>query len=541
MRVLPVFARELRTESRQWFTYWLRVLGALAGLLTFAFTYSVTSLVLTPQQQGGVLFSNVHTAVFVAIWLLVPLLTADCLSRERREGTLGLLFLTPLTPTGVVLGKLSVHLLRALMLWLALVPILTLPFLLGGVSGSWVLSVLLTDSTSICLALAAGLLASAHSSQWHRALIATGLIALLFLCALAAVQAGLFLVQHVWAGAPVPQFPPPAYWFVGGFVLMTGASNMWSATGLGGPGFHLLIVHTECFLLSLLILFGVVRHTARHVARHWQEVPPTARRLWWERLFLEPRFWRRLLHSRMRRMLERNPIGWLQQYRATARVSKWGWCLFFVVVDCVVSSNTSWYDMAALHLWLGIFLLLGLSFSAAGSFRRERETGALELILVTPIRERQLIWGRLRGLWSQFLPAAVFAIGLYAWLDHEAASMVWWWRRPEETAARALILAALASTFLCVPIIGLYFSLRRKTFLVAWLSTVGTAVVLPGLAGIVLVIAVLWLGNRLRLDTTAVRWTALAAFGTSLLLQAASAARCGHRLLHLLRQRQWSG
>lgn len=539
MRVLPVFARELRAESRQRFTYWLRVLGALAGLLTFGFTYLLTFRFLTSQQLGGMLFSNVHTAVFVAIWLLVPLLTADCLSRERREGTLGLLFLTPLTPTAVVLGKLSVHLLRALTMWLALIPILTLPFLLGGVSMDWVLCVLLTDSTSICLALAAGLLASAHSKQWHRAMVATGIAALLLLCALLVVHAGLFLSQYFWRSNPGMRMTFGSFtrWLAAGFMLLTGAGGTWNMPGIATFGSDLLVVDAECFVLGLLILVGTVRHAARHVSKNWQELPPTPRRLWWQRLFLEPRFWRRLLHSRMRRMLEHNPIGWLQQYRATARVAKWGWCLFFVILDCVVSHGMGYYDLSALHLWLGTFLLLGLSISSAGSFRRERETGALELILVTPIRERQLIWGRLRGLWGQFFPAAVFAIGPFAWLDHDSASMVWWWRRPEEAAARVLLVAALASTFFSLPIVGLHFSLARKAFLSAWLTTLATAVVLPAALGIVMALA-------MRIFSEPGRWhfvhpLLLGLLGVSL-AQLALAILLGRRLHRRLRQRRWA-
>jgi len=43
----------------------------------------------------------------------------DCISREKREGTLGLLFLTPLRVTDVIAGKAIIHVLRALTLfWL---------------------------------------------------------------------------------------------------------------------------------------------------------------------------------------------------------------------------------------------------------------------------------------------------------------------------------------------------------------------------------------------------------------------------------------
>jgi len=54
---------------------------------------------------GATLFGNLRAALFIAIWLLEPLLTADCFSRERREGTLGILFLTPLTARTIIIRK----------------------------------------------------------------------------------------------------------------------------------------------------------------------------------------------------------------------------------------------------------------------------------------------------------------------------------------------------------------------------------------------------------------------------------------------------
>jgi ABC-type Na+ efflux pump permease subunit len=70
--------------------------------------------------------------VFLSIWIFVPLLTADTISREQRDGTLGLLFLTPLTPIGIVLGKSLIHAVRATTLFLAVLLILGVAFIASG-------------------------------------------------------------------------------------------------------------------------------------------------------------------------------------------------------------------------------------------------------------------------------------------------------------------------------------------------------------------------------------------------------------------------
>src|SRR5262245_23017647 len=94
MSCWPVIERELRAESRHPFTYWLRVLGA-GALLTaaLAFVWDKGSE-RAYFNRGAELFAWLHRTLFCAIWILVPLVTADCISREKREGTLGLLFLT---------------------------------------------------------------------------------------------------------------------------------------------------------------------------------------------------------------------------------------------------------------------------------------------------------------------------------------------------------------------------------------------------------------------------------------------------------------
>src|SRR5579859_455482 len=170
--VLPnLILRELRSAARQSFSYQLRILGAGTLLTVSVLTMADSG---SDPTRGAHLFAQLHATLVAAIWCLVPLLTADCISRERREQTLPLLFLTPLKCWQIVLAKSLSHGLRAFTLWLAVLPVLTLPFIAGGVS--WhegLLSVLLSFS-SICLAMGAGLLASTGSRVWLRAVALAG-------------------------------------------------------------------------------------------------------------------------------------------------------------------------------------------------------------------------------------------------------------------------------------------------------------------------------------------------------------------------------
>src|SRR5438128_11738790 len=146
MAVLPVIVRELRSQARQPLTHWLRLLGGLSVLAAIAVALwtlgaiksqaraSGTGFPNTVQTFGTTLFGKMNLFVFVAIWLFVPLATADAVSRERREGTLPLLYLTELRSVGIVVGKAFVHMLRSVSLFLAMAPWLMLPLVFGGVS-----------------------------------------------------------------------------------------------------------------------------------------------------------------------------------------------------------------------------------------------------------------------------------------------------------------------------------------------------------------------------------------------------------------------
>src|SRR5437667_1165968 len=184
MIVLPVIERELRACARQPFSYYLRALG-VAAVMVACFLFGIQHSF--GPALGSILFSSLHFTLFCAIWLLVPPLTADCLSRERREGTLVLLFLTRLRATDIVTAKCLAHGLRALTLWLAALPVLTIPFLLGGVSWIEALLSVAINFSAICWALAAGLLASAWSRRWVRSLLAAAVLSVLCLLSLAVI------------------------------------------------------------------------------------------------------------------------------------------------------------------------------------------------------------------------------------------------------------------------------------------------------------------------------------------------------------------
>jgi ABC-type transport system involved in multi-copper enzyme maturation permease subunit len=473
-------------------TYGLRLGGAGLAVATVLLLYLGSPAGAIPR--GDQLFFALNRALFVSIWLIGPVLAVDCISREKREGTLGLLFLTQLTPWGIVIGKGTVHLVRGFGFLLAIVPVLILPLLSGGVSRADLGLALSIDLAALAWSFSAGMVASAYNRDWVRALLLGEALSLAFAagftCSYAVALEWVQLnfaatsrwpvfwmpnrmgawhaiwLDHFWR-APLPELIP----FV--LAISTGGSGartdlacwsmIWStwpvtaqrawiqATALIS-GFSLLAIPASLSLAALQIKWS------------WRDQPLSLQRIWLLDRFCTPRLWRSVFRSRMTRKLDRNPIGWLQVASWQARLIRWGWCLLVLVLESVWFTDGNLTSVWAGQYWLGYLLLLSLTFAASNSFRAEQESGAIELLLVTPLRERQIILGRLFGLWNQFLPATLVLAGAWGFLLQHAALYSTLHYYDTVFGNSEFLPVFLIPTFFLLPIVGLYFSMRMSIY-----------------------------------------------------------------------------
>src|SRR6185503_229455 len=172
----------------------------------------------TPQrvpvpQLSKNLFIAMGVLAFGFCALAGVFLTADCLSAEKREGTLGLLFLTDLKSHDIVLGKLAATSVHSLYGLLAIFPVMALPLLLGGVTGAEFGRVLLVLLTTLFLSLGLGLFMSTISRAARSAIGGT----FLFMLLLAGMFPAVWLAQElIFRANPVGDallLPSPAYAF----------------------------------------------------------------------------------------------------------------------------------------------------------------------------------------------------------------------------------------------------------------------------------------------------------------------------------------
>lgn len=463
MNVLPVITREFRSLARQRFTFTLRELGVFAMLVAGIVFVAGHPLV---ARSGGELFAHLHRTLFFAIWVLVPFSVADCISRERREGTLGLLFLTALKPTDIVIAKGLVHGLRALTLLVAVLPVMTIPFLLGGITWQQaVLSALINFSAILC-ALAAALVASAVSRRGLRAVVGATALGVVALLAFAYVL-GFFISGGITQVIGRRMMADDTW--IQGLAIAGVSPRHWQELMNFFPAMQVLRGAGQAAAVAVLALAAAVWLAANRIRRNWREEPPPAWVQWSERVFCTPVLWLSFFRWWMRRKLDRNPIGWLEQRRWTGRLVAWSWFAVVISLYSLALTDSNFIrNFKAFQVFLAWLLVGSIAASAAGSFRRERESGVLELLLVAPLTTNQIIAGRLRGLWGQFLPSMGLLLGVWLYFAGLFGQ-----------TGYAQEFTFFGITFLTLPVIGLYFSVRCQSFISAFLFTLGAGLLVP--------------------------------------------------------------
>src|SRR3954471_20499064 len=131
MPLWPVAAREARSAARAPRTYGWRAAVAAVGIAVIPISLWTSA---SGASLGRAVFIGVAGMAFIYCLFGGSLRTADAISEEKRENTLGLLFLTDLKVGDVISGKLLASTASLFFGLLALMPVLAIPVLLGGVT-----------------------------------------------------------------------------------------------------------------------------------------------------------------------------------------------------------------------------------------------------------------------------------------------------------------------------------------------------------------------------------------------------------------------
>lgn len=411
MRFLSVADRELRAAARRPRTHLVRWITGLAFFALLLWLFWVFD-VFRNRQQVGEVFQIYAGAVFFYCLLVGTAQTADCLSSEKREGTLGLLFLTNLNSVDIIAGKLCSSALVTVYGLFAIFPMLALPLLLGGITFVHFWQTVLALVNVILFSVAAGFVASVLCVRQFTAIaLATGL----------ALVVGVGLAG---AAAAVEAARGPKFWVdllssCCPFYSLLAADN---SRTFGGNHYWLSLVMVAAGSVSWLVLVTL------RLSRSWRDQPKSPG--WFARRTNGPAGPVRASagYARFRkRLLDRNPFFWLAGRR---RVSAPIFMLLTVILIAIAAYAAAPYFTRVMRaggnigplvgcffawLWTGLAIhALVLYYAAMISSQRlaeDKQTGALELILCTPTTEREIS----RGLWLAFgrrmlFPACVAAL-----------------------------------------------------------------------------------------------------------------------------------
>ncbi|MFM1768761.1 MAG: hypothetical protein RJA22_1290 [Verrucomicrobiota bacterium] len=471
MTLLPIVGRELIEASRRRSTHLVRVGAAAVAVLVGTFFFAA-------DHRGSWAGSGRGEAIFMWLAVLLHLYclgagvsrTADCLSEEKREGTLGLLFLTDLKGHDVVLGKLVATSLNAVYGALAVLPVLAIPLLAGGVAPADFARTAGVALNNLFFSLAVGMFCSAVFRDDRRSMGWAWSI-LLFVTVLLPA-AGAFFCAQTEQMRWYPLFVVLSPGFDAIMAFQEPAASF-SRQFKGLPWFEISVacIHGLSWLLLAAACWLV--------PRTWQDRPLSragaARRQRLTNLELGAVPERVALRQRL---LDLNPVLWLSGRQRHQRTLVW---LFVGVMVGIwvwlegVGDRGGGDEFLAGVILVGMHagLKLWLASEAGRRFSLDRASGALELILSTPLSVPEILRGQHAALLRQFgLPAlAVLAMDLmvsFAVMPGEEGSFLW--------LCVTLVFVADMST---LPWVGMWQGLNSSRPNVAAGRTVALILVLP--------------------------------------------------------------
>jgi hypothetical protein len=398
MTFLPIVERELRVAARKRSTFWLRVVAALVSLVVGSAVMILTTMgAFSTATLGRVLF-GILTWLALGVALSAGLFfTSDCLSEEKREGTLGFLFLTDLRGYDVAGGKLLATSLRGFFALLAVLPILAITLLMGGVTGVQFWQTALALVNALFCSLAAGIFVSAVSRDPQKALAGTLFLLLLWLAGGPLADGILAAVK--WR-SPKPIFSLSSPFYVFTAVSAWGRTPFWSG---------LLISQGVAWFL--FVLASVL------VPRTWQEkraAKSIGSSTTWSYAWRYGSARRRLVLRQ--KLIGQNPILWLACRERWQSLGVWAMaiimisaCLLLWLSSVPMAFWAAWHTMSWMFVWL---LYLWAASQACRFFIEARRSGLVELLLAAPVDVKEIVQGQWRALRRMFGVPAVLVLAV---------------------------------------------------------------------------------------------------------------------------------
>ena len=496
MLVGPVFFREASTTPRRSRHYVLRaiyVLGLLVLICTAWLVQADTQIVRNIGDMarfGARLFQILAPLQLTLVVFLSAFGVASAVSQEKDRRTLILLLMTRLRNSELVLGKLLAALLDVFVLVIASAPVLMLITLLGGVSTDQVVRALLITFTS---ALAAGSLGSVLAlwrEKTFQTLSMTVLTLMMWVGLWEAVASGLLFesaaglscetiaasfspFRAILAAATPRMASAPLFSWTDGVTLYLLVSlvasvlinlvavlrvRIWNPSRELRPGqqdeaetVSIYAAEEESEKVSTDEAAATTPATAAesaragHVDARVRSASQTSREVW-----DNPILWREACTWAYGRKVMIIRIAYLVLFAMV------GSGLYWILAEAEIAPNVTGLAsrIPATALMLALFCLVSLviiNALAVNSITNERDSQALDVLLVTDLSSREFVFGKLGGVLWVTKEMVLLPMVLCGFL---------WWQNGITTENLLYLIGCLVVMDIFVTMLGVHFGMN---------------------------------------------------------------------------------
>ncbi len=477
----PIFTREAAIAPRRiWF------FAARTVFVAALFALALTSWQLLVGSQRIDNLGDLAWFGAAAFQILAPLqlavalpfsalLVASAVALEKDRKTLDLLLMTRLSNVELVLGKLLAALLIVLVVIVAALPLLMIVALLGGVSAEQILRV---QAVTLASALVAGSLGSTIAlwrEKTFQALAVTVLVLALWLAAweVAATE----MVDSSWLGMPIESWVTA----MSPWQAIQAAARPQFADTVGGASADPVAL----FLMASVLLALLLNLVAVTMVRIWNPPREVQLRTEPERqgegAALSAATPAVNVHSaggKVRAVWD-NPILWREvrtwAYGKKILVIHLAYCaVFLVCAAALVANTTSSAGPTSLDVIppaakpltaLLVVSLILLNALAVTSLTSERDSRALDLLLVTDLSPKELVFGKLGGALYNAKEMVVLPIALCVYL---------WFAGALTTENLMFLLGGLTVMYAFAAVVGLHTGMTYANSRTAIATSIGT-------------------------------------------------------------------
>jgi hypothetical protein len=433
--MLSILHRELQREARRPRARWRRLICTAVGF--------VACLVLLFNSSGGAhgrrLFEILTFAGFAFCLIEGVRTAAGTIADEKRDGTLPLLFLTALTPTGIVFGKFFAVAIPLIQPFFAFVPALAITVIVGGVTGGEVFRSVTVFAAALLFSISLGLAVSSFSRRNEH----TGRTT--FALILLAVGGPLLLAHGKFAFLR----------FFSPWTAFVGISD--TVYAIAPAEFWLSSVAIQCTALELLLI------AAFFLPRRWEQKIT--------RFQLPQIVIAKLTPAQGSEVLDRNPGEWLALRHGINLVEQLPFAALIgalAIAAGTLSTNGTTVSPAFLAVAAAaVLFFVRLASLASYPLCNARRSGEFELLLCTPLDPLSLITGQIVALRKQFtLPLQVLLAGavVYSFRSNDSAFT---------GVFGAILFVVYLSTIACsIGALGIFIGVLEKSPASAFFQTI---------------------------------------------------------------------